>query len=84
VTGETTTYYGKEYKLVYSSRSRKEANIYASVLNSVFGDYNYGKLRKTLQNMRNLVLIDHVETGGKTTHKVYVKRPYDELVRTIK
>ncbi len=76
-----TMYYGKKYGLVYSSTSEKEVNIYADILNKIFSDYNYGKKRTTLQKMRNLILIDHVHSDKKTVHKIFVKKPYDMLVR---
>jgi hypothetical protein len=80
---KTTTYYGKIYGLVYSSTSEKQSKIYADILNKMFGDYNKGKIRKTLQNMKHLVLVDHVTDNGKTTHYIYVRQPYDKLIHKV-
>jgi hypothetical protein len=80
----TTIYYGKEYGLVYSSTVWDKINVYADIINKIFGDYNHGKTRVKLQQMRNLVLIDHNTTNNKTTHNIYVKKPYDKLVRRTK
>lgn len=77
---KTTVYYGKTYGLVYSSTSKKKVQIYADVLNKMFGDYNYGKIRKVLQNINNLILIDNTIKNGKELHLIYVKQPYDKLV----
>jgi hypothetical protein len=81
---KTTMYYGKQYGLVYSSESRHEINVYANVLNGIFGDYSKGKIRKELQKMRNLILINHVDFGDKIIHYLYVKEPYHKLVKGIK
>lgn len=80
---KTTMYYGKKYGLVYKTTSKKEADIYAHVLNTTFGDYNVGKTRGTLQRMKNIVLVDHIEKDGEKLHLVYVKQPYDKLVKKI-
>lgn len=81
---KTTMYYGKKYGLVYKTTSRKEANIYANVLNTTFGDYNAGKTRDKLQKIKHLILVDHIEIdGGKEIHLIYVKQPYDKLIKKI-
>ena len=80
---KTTMYYGKKYGLVYKTTSKKEANIYANVLNTTFGDYNVGKTREKLQMTKHLILVDHIEQEGKQTHLIYVKQPYDKLVKKI-
>lgn len=78
---KTTMYYGKKYGLVYISRSKKESDIYAHILNTSFGDYNKGKLREKLQRMKHLILVDHVERNGEQIHLIYVKQPYDKIVK---
>lgn len=80
---KTTTYYGKKYGLVYSSTSKQKVQIYADVLNKIFGDYNHGKIRKVLQNINNLILIDNIVRNGKELHLIYVKQPYDKLVHKV-
>ena len=83
---KTTTYYGKKYGLVYESGSVKKANIYANTINTVFGDYSGQgeKIRKILQNMKHLVLLDHLkDKNGIETHCIYVKQPYDKLIKRI-
>ena len=73
---KTTIYYGKKYGLVYTSKSRSETNIYADVINKIFGDYNKGAIRKKLQNIKTLVITDN----DKDTYLIYVLQPYDKLV----
>lgn len=80
----TTTYYGKDYGLVYSSPSAKEVSIYADIINKTFGDYNHGKKRVKMQKVKTLILIEHMDMGNSTKiHGIYIKKPYDKLVRKI-
>lgn len=76
-------YYGKKYGFVRVSESKKEADIYAHAINNMFGDYGKGEIRKTLQNIKHLVLIDHVEKDNKISYLIYVRQPYDKLIRKI-
>ncbi len=81
---EKTKYYGKSYGMVYSSTDRKVANVYADLLNKMFGDYGEeGTTRKKLQEMRHLVLLDHVTIGKKEHYIIYVKEPYDKKIISI-
>ena len=80
---KTTMYYGKKYGLVYASDSKKEANIHAHIINNIFGDYGKGALRTKLQKMKNLVLIDNIINDGSEMHLIYVKQPYDKIVKKI-
>ena len=70
------TYDGKKYGLIYKSKSQTEVNIYADMINKMFGDYNKGLIRKRLQNIKTLVIVDN----DKDTYLIYVKQPYDKLV----
>jgi hypothetical protein len=80
---KTTKYYGKSYGMVYSSTDRKKANVYADLLNKMFGDYGVGTTRKKLQEMTHLVLLDHVTIENIEHHVIYVKEPYNKKIRAI-
>ena len=76
---KTTMYYGKKYTLVFKSKSRSETNIYASVLNKIFDEYDYGHDKKLINKTKNLILIEH----NDGMHLIYIKQPYDKIVKKI-
>ena len=66
-----TTYYGKRYRAVYTSSSRKKANVIAHSLMIRLKDDMEVKEKVT-------VLLIHESTDK---HVVFVKEPYDKMIK---
>lgn len=68
-----TTYYGKRYRQVYSTTSRKKANVVA-----------HGLLLTLKEEMgakeKILVMVNH----GEKMHRIFVKCPWDKVVKKIR
>jgi hypothetical protein len=71
MSGIFTTYYGKRYRSVFSSTSRRKANIIAHSLVFLLKDEMDVKEKQT-------VLLEHWDKK----HVVFVKCPFDKLVNT--
>lgn len=68
-----TTHYGKRYRAVFVSSSRKKANVVAHSL--------LLRLREDMDvKEKVIVLLEH--DNGK--HTVFVKQPYDKFVKPVK
>lgn len=72
MTSDSTTYYGKKYRRVFITRSRKKANIIAHSILLILKD-NMDVKEKVL------VMVEH--DGNK--HRVFVKCPFDKFVKKI-
>jgi len=67
-----TTYYGKRYRQVLTSSSRRKANILAhSILLILKGQMDVKE--------KVLVMVDH----GEKVHRVFVKCPWDKMVKKV-
>lgn len=74
---QTTNYYGKKYRLIMTSESRRKINVLAHSLMLYFLE-DYEKPTK------NVVLVIHEEyQKGKISHKLFVKIPYDKVIRKL-
>jgi len=68
-----TTYYGKRYRAVFVSSSRRKANVVAHSMNL--------RLREDMDVKEKLVIL--LEHDGNR-HIVFVKCPYDKIVKQVK
>ena len=80
---KSTIYYGKKYWLVCSSDLRRESDVYAHILNNIFADYGKGVLRVKLQKIKRLILIDHCVNNKEETHSIYIRYPFNALIKRM-
>ena len=79
---QTMMYYGKKYGLVFSSTSRRKTNVFASVINNYFR-FEYGKKEGSAPG--TILFINHdVQDNGTIMHHIFVKKPYDRLIKKVK
>jgi len=71
--GIFTTFYGKKYRAVYSSRSRARANIMAHATGLI--------LKEEMDIKEKLVIL--LEHRG-TRHYVFVKQPFDKMIKNMR